>query len=177
MKKWIFLGLFSTTLYSCGNNSSIEETKVSDTDTPSVNQENPPTSLLPDFPLKNSKGETLNLQNFKGKKVLVNLWASWCGPCRAEMPSIQALYNKVKDSNVVFVLVGLDNEFEKSMAYLKENGLSLPVYAPATELPEYFNVPGIPTTFIFNESGNLIKKIEGGNDYDTDEFVQLLTTN
>ena len=57
-------------------------------------------ATLPDFMVKTDQGKTVNLKSFKGKKVFVNLWATWCGPCRREMPSIEALYNKTKGKKV-----------------------------------------------------------------------------
>ncbi len=132
------------------------------------------TNNLPDFIIQDAAGKSFNLQTLKGKKVFVNLWASWCPPCRSEMPSIAALYSKVNTDKTVFIMLSLDENFESSLNFLKENQLSLPVYFPGQQLPALFNTDGIPATFIFNENGELTKQNNGADDYDTDEYLQIL---
>jgi thioredoxin-related protein len=90
------------------------------------------------------------------------------------MPSIQKLYRSVDTSKVAFVMLGLDDAFEKSKNYMSSQKLDMPLYYPAQNMPEMFNVPSIPTTFIFDEKGQLIDKIVGGDDYDTDKYRKLL---
>jgi thiol-disulfide isomerase/thioredoxin len=130
--------------------------------------------LLPAFKMVDVKGNAFNLDDFKGKKVFVNLWASWCPPCRAEIPSIEKLYSKVNKSKAVFVMLSLDNDFETAVKFAAKNKMVTPVYYPAENLPALFNVQGIPATFIFDEKGNLITRIEGGDDYDTEKYLNLL---
>ncbi len=132
-------------------------------------------ATLPNFVVKDDQGKTVNLNSLKGKKVFVNLWATWCGPCRREMPSIEALYNKTKGKKVAFVMLSLDDDFNKAINYKASTKLSMPMYYPTTNLPALFNVDGIPATFVFNEKGELIKTIQGSTNYDTQEFVDLLT--
>lgn len=129
---------------------------------------------LPILNMKDIDGNAVNLQSLKGKKVFVNLWASWCPPCRAEMPSIQSLQQTVNKDKAVFVMLSLDESFDKAKQYINSSKIKLPFYYPAGNLPSLFNVPGIPATFIFDEQGKLIRKIEGGSDYDSDEFRNLL---
>ncbi|WP_290792157.1 TlpA family protein disulfide reductase [Flavihumibacter sp. UBA7668] len=133
------------------------------------------TSALPNFILLDVNGKQVSLESFKGKKVFVNLWASWCPPCRAEMPSIQKLYEKTASQNVQFVLLALDNDFTTSLQFINKTGFTFPVYYPGAALPSLFNVEGIPATFIFNEKGELVKHISGGANYDSKEFLKLLS--
>jgi thiol-disulfide isomerase/thioredoxin len=132
-------------------------------------------ATLPDFMVKTDQGKTVNLKNFKGKKVFVNLWATWCGPCRREMPSIEALYNKTKGKKVEFVMLSLDDDFNKAINYKSTNKFTMPMYYPAGNMPALFNVDGIPATFVFDEKGELVKTIQGSTNYDTQDFVNLLT--
>ncbi len=132
-------------------------------------------ATLPDFMVKTDQGKTVNLKSFKGKKVFINLWATWCGPCRREMPSIEALYNKTKGKKVEFVMLSLDDDFNKAINYKSTNKFTMPMYYPAANLPALFNVDGIPATFVFDEKGELIKTIQGSTNYDTQDFVNLLT--
>ena len=135
-----------------------------------VAHSNPQT--LPSFPVTSVDGKTINLADLKGKKVFVNLWATWCPPCRAEIPSIEKLSKKT--SNVAYVMLSLDQSFALAKAYAKANKMSLPVYYPAGNLPDMFNTEGIPATFIFNENGELIKANMGAENYDTQKYVDLL---
>jgi thiol-disulfide isomerase/thioredoxin len=119
-------------------------------------------------------GSNVNLADLKGKKVFVNLWATWCPPCRAEIPSIEALSSKVDKQKVAFVMLSLDENINLPKQFAKTNKLQLPVFYPAEGLPAMFKTDGIPATFIFNEKGELIKQNMGAEDYDTNEYVQLL---
>jgi thiol-disulfide isomerase/thioredoxin len=131
-------------------------------------------NMLPAFSVQDISGNTINLRDLKGKKLVVNLWASWCPPCRHEMPSIEKLQRSVDSSKVSFAMISLDDDFEKAKKYVKSKNISLPVYYPMENLPEIFNVQSIPTTFIFNENGELIHRVDGGEDYDTKEYRELL---
>ena len=138
-----------------------------------VAQPQTPTGTLPSFMVRDAGGNTLNLQQFKGKKVFVNLWATWCPPCRAEMPSIEKLYQAADKEHVQFVMLSLDNDFELAKKYVQKKGMSLPIFYPAGDVPELFSVNGIPATFIFDETGQLIAQHEGSEDYNTPEFRKL----
>lgn len=129
---------------------------------------------LPDMEMIDADGKTINLGSFKGKKVFLNLWATWCPPCRAELPSIEALAKKV-DKDAAFILLSLDENFEVAKKFAISNNLSLPVYYPTQNLPQLFNVSGIPVTFIFDENGNLLKQNNGAENYDTQQYVDLLS--
>ena len=131
---------------------------------------------IPAFTIQDAAGKAIDLQSLKSKKVFVNLWASWCPPCRTEMPSIAALYAKADKESTAFILLSLDENFQSSLNFMKENKLDLPVYFPSQDLPVLFNTGGIPATFIFNETGELIKQHNGADDYDTDEYLQLLNS-
>jgi thiol-disulfide isomerase/thioredoxin len=133
----------------------------------------PSLETLPSFSIVDAGGRIQNLQSYRGKKLFVNLWATWCPPCRAEMPSIEKLYEAAHKENTQFVLLSLDNDFETAKKYIQANGLKLPIYFPAGDLPELFAVNGIPTTFIFNEAGELIERREGSENYDTPAYRKL----
>ncbi|HJW16680.1 MAG TPA: TlpA disulfide reductase family protein [Flavisolibacter sp.] len=172
------LGLAIT---ACSNNDNKEtsstETKEqmsADSNTAAASPATETATDLPAFTVQDAKGNTINLQELKGKKVFVNLWASWCPPCRREMPSIEKLAKSVDSSKVSFVMLSMDENFDKAKAFVKQQQLSLPVFYPAENLPALLNVNSIPTTFIFDENGKLIRRIDGGNDYDSQTFRELL---
>jgi thiol-disulfide isomerase/thioredoxin len=130
-------------------------------------------AALPSFALADVNGKTVDLQQFKGKKLFVNLWATWCPPCRAEMPSIEKLFKAADKEKVQFVLLSLDNDFETAKKYVQANNLSVPIYYPAGNMPKLFEVEGIPATFIFNEEGKLIEQRVGSDDYNTPAYRKL----
>ncbi len=136
-----------------------------------VNEDRP---TLPSFTVQDVNGKTINLQSLKGKKVFVNLWASWCPPCRREMPSIEKLAKSVDKNKVAFVLLSLDDNFDKAKPFAKRQQLSLPIYYPAENLPALFNVQAIPTTFFFDEEGRLFQRTDGGDDYNTEAYRKVL---
>jgi thiol-disulfide isomerase/thioredoxin len=129
---------------------------------------------LPAFMMMDASGKRVDLRSFKGKKVFVNLWATWCPPCRAEMPSIMDLSNKVDKERAVFVMLSLDENFNVAKDFAKARDLDLPVYYPAEQIPELFQTEVIPATFIFDENGSLIKQNNGADDYSTPLYVDLL---
>ena len=129
---------------------------------------------LPAFAMTDVNGNAVDLSSIKAKKVFVNLWATWCPPCRAEIPSIEALAGKVNRDKAVFIMLSLDENFDVAKKFAKAQSLKIPVYYPAEKLPALFNTDGIPATFIFNENGELVKQNNGADDYDTDAYLQLL---
>ncbi len=126
------------------------------------------------LPLYTLDGHPANLRQFRGKAVLVNLWASWCPPCLAEMPGLQALYQKTDTAKVAFVLISLDENPTKARALLKRKGYTLPVFFPAAPLPAPFDSPSIPSTVILTPSGRLADRHDGMADYDTPAFRAAL---
>jgi thiol-disulfide isomerase/thioredoxin len=134
----------------------------------------PATSALPAFRMRNGRGEIVDLAQFRGKKVFVNLWATWCPPCRAEIPSIESLGAKTDRSKVEFVMLSLDDNFDKAKTYAANNNMKLPVYYPAADLPQLFVTEGIPMTIIFNEKGEIVFNEVGSANYDTPKFQDLL---
>ena len=126
------------------------------------------------LPLLTLDGRPANLRQFRGKAVLVNLWASWCPPCLAEMPGLQALYQKTDTSKVAFVLISLDANPNKARALLKKKGYTMPVFFPAAPLPAPFDSPSIPSTVILTPSGRLADRHDGMADYDTPAFRAAL---
>jgi len=172
MKNYILLlAVFITIVYGCNNSNAEQAQQTTDSNTTAAS----PAVALPIFKMVDVKGKPFNLSDCKGKKIFVNLWASWCPPCRAEIPSIEKLYNKVDKTKTAFVMLSLDNDFATAVNFATKNKLVTPVYYPAENLPALFNVQGIPATFIFDEDGSLIKRIEGGDDYDTAEYLKLLS--
>jgi thiol-disulfide isomerase/thioredoxin len=157
-------------LFSCS--SSVDENKAPVAEV--TTQQAGEAKKIPAFAITDVTGTSIDLSSFKGKKVFVNLWATWCPPCRAEIPSIENLASKVDKEKAAFIMLSLDENFEVAKQFAKAKDLKVPVYYPAEKLPALFNTDGIPATFIFNESGDLVKQNNGAEDYDTEEYIKLL---
>lgn len=170
IKSLSFLALSALFFYSCDNAAAEDDSTAAEiTVTEERNAE-----TLPAFMLVDEQGTRRDLSAFRGKKLFVNLWATWCPPCRAEMPSIQKLYNSTDRDRAEFIMLSLDEDFQSAKFYRSKESFSFPIYAPAQNLPELFNVRGIPATFIFDESGRLIHRRDGSDNYDTDKYRELL---
>lgn len=128
------------------------------------------------FQLKDLEGKKIDAKTLKGKVIFINLWATWCGPCRVEMPSIQELYNKVDHDKIIFVMLSLDTDENhyKIMKYVKANEFSFPVFQPTGFLPEQLQVTSIPTTFVIGKDGKIEMKKSGTANYDTEKFQNFL---
>lgn len=124
--------------------------------------------------LKNSQGEDFNLDNAKGKVIVLNFWATWCPPCIAEMPSLEALYQDYKSNkDVVFLFVSNeDNDILEE--FMLDKNYSFPVYQPLTQYPPEFNVSSIPRTFIISKQGDIVIDKTGAADWDSDSVKNTI---
>ncbi|MEJ7647317.1 MAG: TlpA disulfide reductase family protein [Chryseolinea sp.] len=129
-----------------------------------------------DFKIRDVHGAIINVDSFKNKIIFLNIWATWCGPCRMEMPSIQSLYNRMDTAKVAFIMLSVDSQqdFEKVQRYISDKGFTFPVYVPAGALPNLLQVKSIPTTFVIAPDGKVVSSESGATNYDTPEFKQFL---
>jgi peroxiredoxin len=109
-----------------------------------------------DFALADLRGKTWHLADLRGQVVLVNFWATWCPPCRKEMPDLQALYDKFKDQGFVVLAIS-DEEATKVTPFIAERKISYPVLLdPGRKVHEFFQVEGIPKSFVYDREGNMV---------------------
>jgi peroxiredoxin len=111
-----------------------------------------------DFTLTDLQGKSWNLKDLRGKVVLVNFWATWCPPCRKEMPDLEALYRRFKDKDQGFVVLAIsDEDAAKVTPFLAERNITYPVLLdPGRKVSEQFVVAGIPKSFVYDRSGKLV---------------------
>jgi thiol-disulfide isomerase/thioredoxin len=131
----------------------------------------------PQMQVQDINGRTTDLQQLKGKVVFINFWATWCPPCLAELPSINALYQKVKDNpNIVFITVDVDNNLQKSTQFLQNKGYTFAVYGggPAQVTDKLYE-NGIPTTLVIDKKGNIVFSHFNRANYDDEKFERFLT--
>ena len=141
----------------------------------------PKTSIEAEFDYSGTfadiNGNRVSLEDFKGKTLFINIWASWCGPCRLEMPYIQSLYGKVKDNpDVEFLMVAIDEDFAKSKNFIQDKGYTFPVFHADEGLNPSIYTKAIPTTVVVSPEGKVIYYLNGTNNFDTDQFRDFLLT-
>lgn len=126
------------------------------------------------MPLLTLDGQQTSLQEFEGKTIFMNLWATWCPPCIAEMPNIQKLYDDIDDENIVFVMASLDENPEVVNKFITRKEFTFPVYWISGHKPAVFSSSVVPTTYVISPEGHIVMKHEGMAKYNTDDFKSFL---
>lgn len=110
----------------------------------------------PDFTLKNLEGEKVNLSDFKGQPVLINFWATWCPPCRFEMPAIQKMYDQYKEDGFVVLAVDVQESITQVQQYIDQGGYTFPVLLDYTgEISDLYRIRAFPTSYFVDPEGNI----------------------
>jgi thiol-disulfide isomerase/thioredoxin len=122
------------------------------------------------------EGNPVLLEDYKGKTIFINLWATWCPPCIAEMPHILDMYHKVKDTNnLEFLMIALDKDMAKSKSFIERKGFDFPVVHASYGLNNSLQSQSIPTTLVVSPEGKIIFYQEGMSNFDTEEFREFIT--
>lgn len=109
----------------------------------------------PDFTLKSRSGENIRLEDMRGQVVMLNFWASWCGPCRQEMPLMDDLYEQYKDLGFTILAVNVDENREEARRFLDKVPVTYPIlYDPESRVSELYDVQAMPTTVMIDRDGN-----------------------
>lgn len=133
--------------------------------------------LAADFKLSSLTGNAISLSSLRGKVVFLNVWATWCGPCREEMPSIETLYEEfAKDPDFVVLAVSQDSEGRAAVdTYVHQNGYKFTVLLdPENEVGDAYDVSGIPETFIIDRTGRIVAHHVGPYDWAQPEMREAL---
>ena len=130
-----------------------------------IPSESVPENPAPDFTVTDADGNEVKLSDFKGKGVVLNFWASWCGPCKSEMPHFQEAFEEYGEE-VQFLMVNMSDPFgdprADSDSFLADGGYSFPVYYDTMAECAYgYGVTGIPMTFFIDKDGNLVSGKSG----------------
>lgn len=120
--------------------------------------------LAPDFTLETITGEAVSLSALRGQPVIINFWASWCPPCRAEMPTLQAIYNDYKDQVAILAVNAASQDtLSDALAFLNEIGLTIPVLLDTDGTAQrLYIVASLPTTFFIDAHGVISEVVVGG---------------
>jgi peroxiredoxin len=132
--------------------------------------------LAANFTLKNLNGEAVSLASLRGKIVFLNIWATWCAPCREEMPSIQSLYSTFKaNKDFVVLAVSQDTDGGSVRPFVEQNHLRFTVLLdPRNEVGERYEVNGIPETFIIGRDGRIVAHHVGPYDWSNADIREAL---
>ena len=125
-----------------------------------------------DWELQDRQGRKFNLEQYKGKVILINFWASWCPHCVAEMPSLQALYHDY-GNRIEFLFVARDSE-ERIDSFMAKEGFSFPVYYEYNEPPIALQSSSLPTTYIIDQSGSLVLEHTGSARWNSEASRALI---
>ena len=128
----------------------------------------------PNFSLPGLDGKKVSLTDFKGKVVLLNIWATWCAPCVAEMPSMQKLYQQMKGEDFELLAVSVDETGAEAVKPFMENHkLGFPVLLDTNgEIKNLYQITGIPESFIIDKDGMILEKIIGPRDWASSEAIR-----
>ncbi len=127
------------------------------------------------FSFYTADGKLVSTSDLKGKVVFINFWATWCPPCRAEMPSLQALYDQFKNDNrFVFLFINEDEDKAKAVRYLQKEGHTFPLITRAGAVPAEVYSGTLPTTVVLDKEGRVAYKKDGIANYNTQKFKKLL---
>lgn len=122
--------------------------------------------LAPDFALTTLDGKSMRLADYRGKIVFLNIWASWCAPCRDEMPSMQKLHDHFKGQDFAMLTITIDKERDKAEAMLKELNLTFPAAMdPEQTVAAQYQITGVPETFLIDKNGVVMHHLIGPGDW------------
>lgn len=125
------------------------------TETTETQPTEPSAHIAPDFLLLDMEGNEVTLASFFGKPIILNFWASWCGPCKMEMPEIQKFYEQYGEE-IHFLLVSVDESLDTAKTFISDSGYTFPVYFDTTSMGGYlYGASSIPLTYFIDAQGNL----------------------
>jgi thiol-disulfide isomerase/thioredoxin len=131
----------------------------------------------PDFTLDDMDAKAHSLHEYRGKVVLINFWATWCPPCRKEMPALEALYQKLGGESFAVLAVNQWEDPDHVFAYTGDLNVfpTFPIlFDPESSISEEYGVKGLPTSFLIDKQGQLVYRAVGGRDFDHPEVERLI---
>jgi len=129
----------------------------------------------PDFNLEDQDGNFLKMSDFKGKVVIVNFWATWCPPCRKEMPSMQRAWEKLEQEGIVMLAINVGEDSDQIFAFTAEYPVEFPLLMDRdSSVVKQWKVRGLPTTYIINPAGKIVYQAIGDREWDSDEIMNQI---
>ncbi len=136
-----------------------------------------PNGPAPEFTLTERGGAPLSLSKYKGQVVMLNFWASWCGPCKTEMPLLENIYKKYNRMGFTLIGVNVEPDSKDADAWLKQTPVSFPViYDKDSKVSKLYDVSGMPSTVIIDRKGNIRVLHRGYKPGDENEYLDSIRT-
>lgn len=133
--------------------------------------------MAPDFSLPTLDGKVMKLSDYAGKIIFLNIWATWCAPCKEEMPSMQKLFELMRGKDFVMLTISIDEKKETVEAFMKENKLTLPVALDQQQkVSPLYRITGVPETYIIDKGGMVMHHLIGPGDWSNPGIVNALTS-
>ncbi len=157
----VFFLLFLLMLVGCDNTAETSSSKISSEAADLVG------SVAPDFSTVNIHGDKVTLSQYRGKVVILNFWATWCPPCREEMPSMEALHKAFADKGLVMLAVNVEENGKDAVtSFLQKSPYSFPILLDEdARIQNTYKVFRFPESFIIDKNGVVVEKIIGGRDW------------
>ena len=132
--------------------------------------------FAPNFKLRNIKGNYESLDSYRGEVVVLNFWATWCAPCRIEMPSFEKLYRRYRSEGVTVLAITLDKNSEnKIKSFVDEYGLSFPILLDEKgEVERLYPSMTIPFTYIIDRQGRIVARVDGAKNWESSETFEAI---
>ncbi len=172
LKTLLLLGCWLVLLTGCGEQPGEKPQTTSAPSAPEATQ----SMAAPDITLPDMQGNQVSLSSLKGKVVILNFWATWCPPCKEEMPSMEQLYRKFKDQGLVILAVNIEEEGHEAVAtFLQRNSYTFPILLDAkAEAQNTYQVFKFPETFIIDRNGNVVEKVVGSINWTSPKALQVI---
>jgi peroxiredoxin len=130
-----------------------------------------------DFTLSDFQGRPVRLKEYRGKVVMLNFWATWCTPCRSEMPSMEILYQRYKDRGFVVLAVAASEKRPDVKKFMERYRLTFPAPVDGDgTVADRYNIWSLPTTYFINTQGQVIGKVIGGRQWDSKEAMDYVSS-
>ncbi len=132
-------------------------------------------TYAPEFTLKDLQGNNVSLTDFRGKLVLLNFWATWCPPCREEIPSLNKLMSQYRNKGLVIIGISSDSSYKRLKAFAKKYNISFIVLHDASiTITRKYKVFSLPTTFLIDKRGRIVRKFIGAYDWTSQEVTDII---
>jgi len=129
----------------------------------------------PAFDLPDMDGEAHSLASYRGRPVIVNFWATWCPPCRAELPSMNRGWAKIKDQGIAMIAINVGEDEETIFSFMGDYPIDFQVLLDQSgQTIQRWPIKGLPTTFVIDPEGRLVYRAIGGREWDADELLDLV---
>ncbi len=142
---------------------------------PQLLQAVPGTPAAPDFALPDLDGEITRLSDFRGKVIIVNFWATWCPPCREEIPSMQRAWNRLEGEGVIMLAVHVGGNEDRIWTFATDFGVAFPILIDKTSsVSRAWRTIGLPTTFVVDPKGRKVLRAIGGRQWDDPALIETI---